>query len=238
MHSPFVFDFYNECLKNKSQFYIFNQIEIERKKLLQNNSVIEIKDFGAGSTVNTSNKRKISDIAKNSLKEEFLGKQLFRIINYLKPNSILEIGTSLGITTSYLASINQKTPVTTLEGCKNTSKIALNTFQNLKLKNTTLALGEFSKTLPPIIDKIDKLDFVFFDGNHQYEATIDYFNLCKTKAYENTCFIFDDIYWSDGMTKAWQEIKNDPDIMISIDTFFFGICFFRTNQPKQHFVLR
>lgn len=238
LHSPFVFEFYNECLKNKSEYYDFAKIENERKKLLKDNKLIEIEDFGAGSTINNSKFRKINDIAKNSLKEPFLGKILFRIVNYLQPKSIIDIGTSLGITTSYLASSDKLRPIISFEGCKNTALKAKNTFQNLGLSNINLIEGEFSQTLPNIIKKAENLDFVFFDGNHQYSATIEYFNLFKERANENTCFIFDDIYWSEGMTKAWDEIKNHPDVMISIDTFYFGICFFRTNQPKQHFILR
>ena len=84
----------------------------------------------------------------------------------------------------------------------------------------------------------ESIELIYFDGNHTYESTIEYFNICKENYTENTCFIFDDIYWSKGMTKAWDEICNDQDVLVSIDTFYFGICFFRKNQPKQHFILR
>jgi len=238
IHSPFVFEFYNQCIKSKSQFYSFKTIEAQRKLLLQSAKLVEINDLGARSIVNKNKQRKIKDIAANSLKPPFLGQQLFRIINHLQPQTIIEVGTSLGITTSYLASPFPQTTVTTLEGCSNTASIAKQTFQNLQVQNITQIQGDFKNTLPTLANKSPKIDFVFFDGNHQYQATLDYFTTCKEKANENTCFVFDDIYWSKGMTKAWEEIKKDPQVMISIDTFYFGICFFRTNQPKQHFTLR
>ena len=237
LHSPFVFEFYNECLKNRNQFYCFDKIENERKKLLQSDLEIDIKDFGAGSTINKSNKRKVKDIAKNSLKQRKLAQQLFRVINYLNPKNIVELGTSLGLTTSYLANATEQ-KINTFEGCENTLKIAQKTSRNLELNNINFHLGEFSSTFKSFLDSTDSIDFAFIDGNHQYQPTIEYFEWIKAKSNENTCMIFDDIYWSKGMTKAWNEIKNDTDVMISIDTFYFGICFFRKNQPKQHFVLR
>lgn len=238
IHSPFVFEFYNDCIKSESSFYSFNNIENYRKKLLSSEKQIEIKDLGAGSLISNNKTRTINHIALHSLKKSFLAQQLFRMVNYLKPTNIIDIGTSLGITTTYLASALSKSYIYTLEGCPNTSNIAQQTFKSLKLNNITQIEGNFKNTLPNLIEKLDTIDFVFFDGNHQYQATKDYFEFCKAKANDNTCFVFDDIYWSKGMTEAWNEIKNDNKVMISIDTFYFGICFFRTNQPKQHFVLR
>lgn len=238
LHSPFVFEFYCECLKNNSVFYTFNAIEEERKKLINSNISIQVEDFGAGSKVNGNNLRKIKDIAKNSLKSKNLGQQLFRIVNYLQSKTIVDIGTSLGITTSYLASANKNITVYTHEGCKNTTTQAKKTFKNLLLTNIKLKEGEFSETLHQTINELDTVDLVFFDGNHQYKPTLAYFEMFLDKINENTCFIFDDIYWSKDMTKAWNVIKSNPKVMISIDTFYFGICFFRQNQPKQHFILR
>ena len=238
LHSPFVFEFYNTCLKNKSAFYFFNTIENYRQKLLSSTAKIDLKDLGAGSNINKSNTRKISDIAKHSLKQPFLAQQLFRIIHYLKPFNMIELGTSLGITTSYLASPYPSSNVYTLEGCPNTLSVAKQTFKNLSLKNIKTIEGDISNTLPRLIEELPSIDFVFFDGNHQYDATIEYFEQCKARANENTCFIFDDIYWSKDMSRAWSKIQSDEAVKISIDTFYFGICFFRTNQPKQHFILK
>ena len=233
-----MFEFYNECLKNKSQFYRFKEIEEHRKKLFRSDELIHITDLGAGSLVNKNKSRSVKDIAKNSLKQPFLAQQLYRIVNFLKPQNLIEIGTSLGITTSYLASPYPSSSVFTLEGCQNSANVAKKTFQSLNFDNIKVVEGDFKATLPDLINKMDSVDFVYFDGNHQYEPTIEYFRLCKQKKNENTCFIFDDIYWSKGMKKAWLEIQADQDVKISIDTFYFGICFFRTNQPKQHFVLK
>ena len=108
LHSPFVFDFYINCLKIKSTFYPFKRIEQYRNSLLFSNKTIEITDLGAGSLVNNGKTRAVRDIAKNSLKEPFLAKKLFRIVNFLNPRSIVDIGTSLGITTAYLASVKKK----------------------------------------------------------------------------------------------------------------------------------
>ena len=238
IHSPFLFEFYLTCLKEKRNFYAFKEIEKYRKYLLKNTDTITITDLGAGSSVNKNTSRLVKDVAKNSLKQPFLAEQLFRMVNYLKPSTIIELGTSLGVSTSYLANPSSDTTVYTLEGCPNTASIASQTFQTLNIPNIVQKTGHFDKSLPALLEEIDTVDFVFFYGNHQYQPTMDYFNLCKARANENTCFVFDDIYWSEGMTKAWKEIQQDSQVMMSIDTFYFGICFFRTNQPKQHFILR
>ena len=40
------------------------------------------------------------------------------------------------------------------------------------------------------------------------------------------------------MTEAWNIIKQNPKVILTIDTFFWGIVFFRTEQEKQHFNIR
>ena len=150
---------------------------------------------------------------------------------------MLEIGTSVGLGTATLSIGNPKATITTLEGCKNTAAIAQELFEAFKLKNIKLTIGNFNETLPSII-KNNKFDLIYFDGNHQKEATLNYFNLCLKTVHNNSIFIFDDINWSPEMQKAWLVIKNHPKVTISINTFFWGIIFFRKEQEKEHFTIR
>ena len=199
---------------------------------------ITIEDYGAGSRVNNSNTRKIKDIAKNTLKSPKYGQLLFRLVNRFKPATILELGTSLGISTLYLAASSKKIKVTTVEGCPNTAKVAQINFDKIGFKNIELINDTFDHFLPKHLPKINVLDFVFFDGNHQKEATINYFNLCVEKTHNNTVFIFDDIHWSEGMTAAWEEIKKHPKVTSTIDIYFMGIVFFNSELSKENFVLK
>jgi predicted O-methyltransferase YrrM len=101
-----------------------------------------------------------------------------------------------------------------------------------------IAEGNIDTILVPEIQQLNTLDFVFFDANHRAEPTLRYFENCLAKVHENTVFVFDDIYWSEEMESAWQQICADPRVMLSIDLFWLGLVFFRKAQPKQHFKLR
>lgn len=238
LHSPFLFEFYLKVLKQSSPENDFSAIEALRKKLLTDEREIEITDLGAGSKLNKSNRRRIKDIARNSQKPARLARLFYRIISYYNYQTVLDLGTSLGLTTAYLAKANPQGKVYTFEGCPNTTQIAKGNFKELNLQNIELIVGDLNITLEAQLNKIEKIDFAFFDANHQYEPTIDYFEKCLNKAHEETCFIFDDIYWSEDMKKAWDYIRNHPQVTVSIDIFWVGIVFFRKKQPKQHFVLR
>jgi len=238
LHSPYLFRFYLDVIADETPYYIFEDIESIRSKLLMTDMEIAIEDHGAGSKVNTSNKRKIKDIAKNTVKAPKYGQLLFRLVNHFKPDAILELGTSLGVSTLYLAGSNRKMKVTTVEGCQNTSKVAQINFDKIGFENIELINANFDHFLPDYLSKTKKLDFVFFDGNHQKEATINYFNWCLEKAHNKTIFVFDDIHWSQGMTEAWEEIKKHPKVTATIDLFFMGIVFFNSDLSKEDFVLR
>jgi predicted O-methyltransferase YrrM len=238
IHSPSLFRFYLDVIKDESSFYVYEDIESIRAKLLMTDMEITIEDHGAGSKVNKSNKRKIKDITKNTVKAPKYGQLLFRLVNHFKPDSILELGTSLGVSTLYLAGSNKKVKVTTVEGCPSTAKVAQINFDKIGFNNIDLINDNFDQYLPKYLDKTKELDFVFFDGNHQKEATINYFNWCVEKTHNETIFVFDDIHWSGGMTAAWEEIKKHPKVTSTIDLFFMGIVFFNTDLSKEDFVLK
>jgi predicted O-methyltransferase YrrM len=234
VHSPFVFRLINNVFREKNLYYIYNNVEKIRNSLLNDNKEIVIKDLGTGDNT----KRKISDIARKSLKNEKYAQLLFRLVNQAKPDTILELGTSFGITTLYLASYNSKARCITIEGCPETLKIASNIFNTEKCNNIETHEGNINQLLPTILNDLEKIDFVFFDANHQEQATLDYFNLCLNKKGEKSVFVFDDIYWSKGMTKAWQKIKTHPSVRVSIDVFQMGIIYFDEELQKGDYILR
>jgi len=235
VHSPFVYDFITKCLYKKDKSS--NHINAFIKSLLANKNIIEVTDFGAGSRVFKSNKRSISDIAKKAGISIKRGELLYILTQYFKPKHILEIGTSLGLATANLSYANTNAKITTLEGCTETAKIAQMQFDNFDINNVKIVLGDFKNTLPEII-KDQKYDLIYFDGNHQKEATINYFNQCLSSINNNTVFIFDDIHWSKEMEKAWNYIIDHKKVTISMDTYQWGIVFFRKEQHKEHFVIR
>jgi predicted O-methyltransferase YrrM len=239
MHSPFVFELIDKVFIDDRNFYVFPLIEAAREDLLYNNNIIEVTDFGAGSRVNKNYSRTISSIAKSALKPPKFGQLLFRLVNHFGSSTILELGTSLGITTSYLAAANHNSLVITMEGAPEIAKQAERHFQHIGLNNIEQVVGNFDSTLANVLQKNKTFDFVFIDGNHRYEPTLRYFNMMKPNLHEYSVLVFDDIHWSKEMEQAWAAIKNDESVTLTIDLFFIGLVFFRKEQKrKQHFIVQ
>ena len=209
-----------------------------RNSLLENKNTIEVTDFGAGSRVFKSNTRQISKIAKTAGITSKRAELLFRIVHYFQPNSILEIGTSLGLATSALSLGNDNAKITTLEGCPNTMSIAKKQLQLQNFKNIEFVNTEFESYFKNCQLSIINYQLIYFDGNHSKKATLDYFELLLPTITNDSVWIFDDIHWSQDMEEAWGIIKNHKKVKVTIDTFQWGIVFFRTEQEKEHFVIR
>jgi len=238
VHSPFVFGLLNDVVYNKTDYYVYKEIEALRTQLIDNATTVSCNDLGAGSLNSTKQTRTVKHHALYSAKPAKYAQLLFRLVNHFSPQYILELGTSLGITTAYLSKANSKSHITTIEGCPEIAAIAAQNFHLLEIKNIQQITGNFDEVLPPLLSTTEKLDFVFFDGNHRKQATLNYFEQCLTKSTETTIFVFDDIYWSREMKQAWDEIKTNKQVTVTIDLFYLGIVFFRKEQVKQHFVIR
>jgi predicted O-methyltransferase YrrM len=236
VHSPFVFDLVTKCFYYKKNYPEYAVLENYRNSLLNNKDFIEVTDFGAGSRVFKSNKRQISKIAKTAGISPKRAKLLFRIVSYFQPENILEIGTSLGLATSALALGNKNAKIKTLEGCSNTIHQCQLQLQKFNFNNVECINTEFKMYFKTFDFKT--FDLIYFDGNHSKQATHDYFELLLPTITNETVWIFDDIHWSSDMEEAWENIKNHPKVTVTIDTFQWGIVFFRTEQEKEHFVIR
>lgn len=208
--------------------------------LRQNQNVVSITDFGAGSKVNASKQRTVRDIARHSQKPARFGRLLFRLVRHFGAGAIVDLGTSLGLTTAYLAQAASAHGgnVLTFEGCPQTADLAQQNFEQLNLQNVTVVVGNIDETLAVQVSGLKQIDLVFFDANHRYEPTIRYFETCLQKHHNNSVFVFDDIHWSDEMEQAWSYIKAHPAVSVTVDLFWIGLVFFRREQPKQDFVLR
>ena len=239
VHSPFVFAFIKNVLNTKSKGPSIDAIELYRQRLLNNQKEITILDLGAGADPKGNKSRTIAQIAKGALKPKKYSSLLSRIVKYYQPSQVLEMGTSLGITTCYLAHGVPNASVVTMEGAPTVAHEALTTFKNLGFQNIQLIEGNFDQSLPNYLQSVSTIGIAYVDGNHRYEPTMQYFNLLLTKSDEHSIFIFDDIHWSSEMEKAWAEIKKQKEVTLTIDLFYIGIVFFRKeNKQKQHFTIR
>jgi predicted O-methyltransferase YrrM len=239
IHSPFVFEFVTKVLNGKGNKQVYGEIENVRKQLLQNNVRINIEDFGAGSRVIGTKERAVNQIAKTSLKPKKYSQLLNRMVQHYQPKTMLEIGTSLGITTSYLAKGKSDASVITMEGAKEIAAVAQQNFHSLHITNIQSVLGNFDDTLPSTLSELDTIDLAFIDGNHRFQPTINYFEQVLKKANQSTIIILDDIYWSKEMEQAWHWVKAHEQVRLTIDLFAIGIVVLRPEiLHKQHFCIR
>lgn len=238
VHSPFVYRLIDQVIYDFSPRSLYQDIEELRVALLKDDREITVTDLGAGSHVNNNRSKQIKQIAKNALKPAALAKLIHRIAADCEPETIIELGTCLGITTSYLAKATSGGKVISIEGCPQTAAVARENVASLGLNNVEILTGNFDEVFPRVLGKQLKVDFLFIDGNHRKQATLDYFNMALPLVHERSVLIFDDIYWSKGMEEAWEEIKSHPQVSVSVDLFWIGLVFFRPGQAKEHFKVK
>ncbi len=233
IHSPFVYQLYTKVISPDKKQHVFQEIETIRNNFLKDETKIPVINTSDGTT-----EKSISQIARNTLKGKRYARLLYRLATHFKPRVCIEIGTSLGISTLYLAAAT-KGKVITLEGNDILLQHARKQFDKTEFGNRIESVqGMFDDTLPKVLSELTEVDFVFFDGNHHYEPTMNYFNHCLGKAHAQSVFIFDDINWSTGMKQAWDDIRQHPKVSVSIDLFMMGIVFFDPDLSKQDFLLR
>lgn len=239
MHSPFVFQFILNVLNNKSNYRPPAEIESLRQQLLTDKREIEIQDLGAGSRTSYSKRRTVQQLAKSAVKPPKYSRLLFRLAAHYKPQTLVELGTSLGITTSYLAAANPAATITTIEGSPQIASIAKANFAKAQFSNIHQLIGNFDDVLPSVIHQLPSIDLAYIDGNHRYKPTINYFHQFLTKKHNDTILVFDDIHWSKEMEQAWTEIQQHDSVRCTLDIFFLGFVFFRSEfREKQHFTIR
>ncbi len=256
VHSPFVFHLVTKCFYDKKpkpdpsgseQAKQYSILKNYRKSLLENKNYLEVKDFGVGSKVFKTNIRQIAKIAKTAGISSKRAQLLFRIANYFQTESsnsaqmkhnLLEIGTSLGLATAALALGNPKAKITTLEGCPATALQCQLQLQKFNINTVDLITTEFSEYFKTHNLDLTTYNLIYFDGNHCKTATLNYFELLLPTVTNETVWIFDDIHWSKVMTEAWDVIKKHPKVTVTIDTYQWGLVFFRREQEKEHFVIR
>ncbi len=237
IHSPFVFHLFTNIILNKNFVADYNKVETIRKELIHNKKTINVTDFGANSS-NLFSTKSIKYITKNSAKQAKYAQLLYGLAKHFNPNTLLELGTSFGISTMYQALAVPESKIITIEGCPQTASVAKDNFKKLNLNNIELLTGNFDIVLPQILKNVQQLDYVFFDGNHKKNATLNYFEQCLPLIHNDTVFIFDDIHWSEEMEDAWENIKKYQQVIVTIDLFFMGLVFFKKELSKQNFIIR
>lgn len=241
IHSPFVYEFVeNVLLPSYKQKDLFKPIEKIRSGYRKDtNHFIDVVDLGAGSFSKAGSKRAVAQIAKGAAKHPKFARLLNRMIEYYQISSVLELGTSLGLTTRYLAIADKDVHVQTIEGAPGIADFTNQALTKEGYKNIQVLVGDFEQQLPLALANMIGKKLVFVDGNHQYKPTVNYFQQIVQSCSEYDILVFDDIHWSEGMEKAWEEIIKNERVRCSVDLFFIGIVFLRKEfKEKLEFTIR
>lgn len=239
VHSPFLSVWIEEVLEDKREFYAFDEAEIIRRHWLHARQIVDYSvDYGAGSRAGQGKRRSVQEIVQKSAIDVQAGRWLFRMVNFHRPNTILELGTNLGISALYLQGARRSARLITIEGNPEVAKLAEQSFRRLRRPLPDIRIGTFSEEIPKVVQTFSKLDFVWIDGDHQYESTVLYFEQLLPRLHERSVVVIGDIHWSDEMELAWLEIRRHPRVTMSVDLYQMGVLFLRQElQQQEHYVL-
>lgn len=244
IHSPYLFEWVRMVMNDPHRFYAWDKIEQVHERLLSDERELVFVDYGSGASVKGEERvLKVCDIAKTSLSKKKYAQMLARLVNWLgtsdKPETrsltIVELGTSLGITTAYMAAMDSRNKVVTYEGCSAVSSIARETWKALGIRNIDCRVGEIQVDV--LSADLQQVDVVFVDANHTYAGTRAYLNILLEKVHAKSVIVIDDIHYSPAMEQAWREICADERVTSSMDLYQMGMLFFDPHFWKRHYVL-
>ena len=236
VHSPMAYGLAEKLLRGYEP--AVDGIEALRRQLLQDDRLLTVTDHGAGSQSIPGDRRTVAQICRMHAGGRRQGRRLYKIAELYRPQTVLELGTSLGLSAAYLATGAKPGQMVTIEGCPQTAMVARENLQQLGLEQVEVLTGPFTEKLPEALEKLSTVDLVYLDGHHRYRPTLEYFEACLPRVHAQTVFLLDDLYWSAEMADAWAAIKRHPEVKLTVDLFFLGIVYFDPGiRKKQHFQL-
>ena len=262
VHSPYLFEWVRMVMMDKNAYYTWGEIERCREKMLRDERELEFVDYGSGKLKGENGKlkgangerRRVCDIARRSLAKRKYAQMLSRLVNWLGAShrlengsgtayslefrglTIVELGTSLGVTTAYMAAMDSRNRVVTFEGCEVVANIAKESWKALNINNIECRVGKID--VEELARDIEHLDVAFIDANHTYMSTCEYFDVLAGKVHEKSVIVVDDIHYSEEMEKAWKAICADERVTSTIDLYQMGLVFFDKHYWKRHYTMR
>lgn len=235
LHSPWLFSLFEKASKDKGPNA---GIRLLRKQLGQDDREIAGWDPGAGSQAIKKGTVRVADIARHSPMPLRRAAFLANIARVAEVGTILELGTSLGLTSLALeAGTADHVRIITIEGNPGIAEIAAENFEANGKGRVDLHTGLFSEVLPVILQQYPGIGMVIIDGDHSESGTLAYYRLLSENL-QDVIMVFDDIRWSDGMSRAWEAIISDGSDKVCLDFFLFGIIIRRKGLSGQYLRMR
>jgi predicted O-methyltransferase YrrM len=206
--------------------------------LRRDKSIIYVKDLGAGSSVRNGITRQVGSFVSNASVNRKSGRFLSRLVNFLNPSSIIELGTGAGLSTLYMAIARPLCRIYSIEGSPDIADFAARNLEMAGINNVKIIKGSFRNKLPEVLLQAQHPLLVFIDGDHRGECLIEYYKIIQPRTDENTVIVLDDIRWSASMEDAWKKIIKASEVSVSIDLFRFGILFFKKGINKRHLIIK
>lgn len=245
IHSPYLFELVRMVLYDTHPYYFFAPVEQRRYAMLHASKRVDCTDYGTGGKHGMRRQRLVSDIARTSLEPPMWGQTLFRLTNWLGHQArgqgreglhIVELGTSLGITTAYLAGVDSHDRITTFEGCPDIAALAQRNWDKLGLHNIRCVVGNIDDTLAAHLS--GPVDLAFLDANHTCEATLRYYDILAPHFLPKSVAVIDDIHYSPSMARAWRTLCRRPEVTTAMDFGRAGMLFFDPRYLHRLYKLR
>ena len=209
-----------------------------REQLQHDHTEIPVLDFGSWRRKTTMDvapfakppTRIISEIFGTASARHPWGVLLYQLTKAKQPQTILELGTNLGVSGAYIVQAMQQNPhpnkrLITLEGNPHLSERAARHLAEMKTDvQIDVVTGIFQDTLPDVLSQFGPFELVFLDGHHEREATLRYFDLIAPHLRSGAWVVFDDLEpWSPTVRGAFREIKRRYPQAPTTDLVKFGI---------------
>lgn len=262
VHSPYLFEWVRMVMMDRNSYYSWDAIEDCRRAMLADDRELEFVDYGSGKLKGENGKlkgengerRRVCDIARRSLTKRKYAEMLFRLVNWLGTThrlangsgtanslafrglTIVELGTSLGVTTAYLAMPDSRNRVLTFEGCASVAEVAEENWRKLNVKNIQCVVGAIDAAV--LSRELSCVDVAFVDANHTYAGAREYFNVLASMVHEKSVIVMDDIHYSSEMERAWKEICEDERVTSTMDLYQMGLVFFDPHYWHRNYRMR
>lgn len=216
VHSPFAFSFITKVIDERYGYYAYNDIELIRRQLVHRNC----------------------PMLKTDIKRSH-GELLFRIVNYFKPERLIQIGTSAGIGSLYMTAPSSRLNYLLLDSDDNNAEQTIWSLRkfNPKASSVSVIAGDYLKTLPAALSKMSAVDFLFFNSAKDKEKNMIYLDEAIKYVQSDTVFFIEGIRSNREMRQLWKNICLREDVSVTFDLYNVGVVFFNKKLHKQNYIV-